>query len=488
MTRVARNTTLIAVGQASVKATQLVLAVLLVRLMSPAEWNEAAFLLSIYLAGTTIGTLNLHHGIVFFLPRVEPGQRRNLVMQNVKLLLAMGSLIMLGLILAKPFFVGGALGDGDILPWLGLAIALELPAACFGMTLIGLERFVGVATWDLAGTALTLTGAVVPVAAGYGVAGLVTGLIIAGGIRFASGITLVYRSLPGAGARLGRAFFVEQLRYGIPLGATIAVAMLNRLIDKWFIAAFESNDFGIYAVAAQEVPLLAVLPYAGGAALITKLVDAFHERDLVGARGHWIQLTSSMSLLVAPLGVGLILVAPDLLPAIFGREFASGVVPFQLFTAVTVHRVAEYGMLLRAAGKTRELLIVASVTLGANVVLAGFGAWAGGMSGSAWGTLVASAIGWLTALRFIGKALDVPVRFAFPWTRWIAAVAVSATAACIAFGISQLVDVSGMARVAVQTFAFVAVVVPSMRLLATSERPPTPQPPEQPPAATRALI
>ncbi|MEO0492065.1 MAG: oligosaccharide flippase family protein [Actinomycetota bacterium] len=489
MTRVARNTTLIAIGQASVKATQLVLAVLLVRLMSPAEWNEAAFLLSIYLAGTTIGNLNLHHGIVFFLPRVEAGKRRNLVMQNVRLLLAMGTIIMLGLIAAKPLFVGGALGDGNVLPWLGLAIALELPAACFGMTLIGLERFVGVAIWDLAGTVLVLSGAIMPVLAGYGVAGLVMGLIVAGAIRFLSGVLLVYRSLPGSAGGLGRAFLLEQLRYGIPLGATIAVAMLNRLVDKWFIAAFESDDFGIYAVAAQEVPLLAVLPYAGGAALITKLVDAFHERDLAGARAHWIQLTSSMSLLVAPLGVGLILIAPDLIPSVFGREFAAGVLPFQLFTAVTVHRVAEYGMLLRAAGKTRELLIVASVTLGSNFVLAGFGAWAGGMTGSAVGTLVASAIGWLTALHFIGQALDVSVRRAFPWARWLSAVGVSTAAACAAYLVAVPADVTSMARAALQLAVFLVLVVPGMRFLARTEASLPPDgPTERPPAAMRSLI
>ena len=488
MTRVARNTTLIAVGQASVKAPPLILAVVLVRLMSPTEWNEAAFLLSIYLAGTTIGNLNLHHGIVFFLPRVEARERRSLVFQNVKLLLAMGTLIMFGLMAAQPLFVGGALGDGDVLPWLGLAIALELPAACFGMTLIGLERFAGVAVWDLIGTVLVLAGAVLPVAAGYGVAGLVAGLIVAGAVRFVAGLTVVHRCLPERSGRLGRAFLLEQLRYGIPLGATIAVAMLNRLVDKWFIAAFESDDFGIYAVAAQEVPLLAVLPYAGGAALITKLVDAFHASDLAGARHHWMQLTSSMSLLVAPLGIGLILIAPDLIPSVFGREFASGVLPFQLFTAITVHRVAEYGMLLRAAGRTRELLVVASVTLGSNVVLAGFGAWAGGMSGSAWGTLIASAIGWLTALRYIGVALDVPVRLAFPWVRWLSAVAVSTLAALAAYIVTIPADVTSMARAGLQLLVFVALVVPGTRLLTRTSTPPADPPTDRTPAAMRSLM
>ncbi len=483
----ARNTGLIAVGQTAVKATQLILAILLVRLMSPEEWNEAAFLLSIYLAGTTIGTLNLHHGIVFFLPRVDQDKRRNLVLQNVRLLLGIGALITVGLIAARPALSGGQLGDGDILPWLGLAITLELPAACIGMTMIGLERYEAVAAWDLVGTALVLSAAIIPVAAGYGVDGLVIGLLAAGAIRFAAGLWVLYRSLPGTRGGLGRDVLIDQLRYGIPLGATIAVAILNRLIDKWFIAAFRSEDFGVYAVAAQEVPLLAVLPYAGGAALVTKLVGAFHDDDRGAAHRHWLQLTGTMSLLVAPLGIGLILVAPDLVPAIFGDEFDRGVLPFQIFTAITVHRVAEYGMLLRAAGCTRELLHVASVTLGANVVLAGVGAWLGGMTGSAIGTLAASALGWWVALHHIGRVLDVPFRRAFPWRRWISSVLVSAAAALVAFGVARTLGVDGVARIVTELIAFVALAVPGLRVVAATAIDDQ-RPPDRPPAALRSLI
>lgn len=487
MTGATRATALIAIGQASVKATQLILAVLLVAMMSPKEWNEAAFLLSIYLAGTTIGTLNLHHGIVFFLPRVRHDERRNLVMQNVGLLLGVGLLITVALLLARPLLSGGQLGDGRMLPWLGVAIALELPAGCLAMTLIGLERYGAVALWDLAGTSLVLSGAIVPVAAGFGVDGLVVGLVLAGAVRFGAGMAILFAAVPGRPGRLGRALLFEQLRYGIPLGATLAVSVLNRSIDKWLIAAFEPADFGVYAVAAQEVPLLAVLPYAGGAALVTSLVAAFHGGDLAAAHEDWMQLTGVMSLLVVPLGVGLILMAPELIPAVFGEGFERGVLPFQIFTAVTLHRVAEYGMILRAAGRTRELLQVAGVTLGANLVLAGLGAWLAGMAGSACGTLLASTLGWMVALRNIGRALDVPMRHSFPWRRWLGAVAACASAAGIAWGAADAVGLDGLAGAGVQLVTFVVVVVPALGAVAAATRTSL-RPVRRPPAALRTPI
>lgn len=455
----ARRTWLIAIGQASVKGSQLVLAVVLVRLLGPADWNEAAFLLSIYLAGTTIGTLNVHHSIIYFLPRVASGQQRSLVFQNMRLLAGLGGLVVVVLTLASPLLSGGRLGDADRIPWLALAIAFELPAACVSMALIATDRFSKAALWDLCGTVLVVLGAVGSAALGHGVPGLIAGLLATGLVRAVAGTLAVAVIFPDATARVPTGVMLDQFRYGLPLGITIAVAMTNRLIDKWYIAAFRSGDFGVYAIAAQEIPLLAVLPYAGGAALATGLVEAFRSNDLVLARSLWISLTTSMTLVVVPLGVGVILVAPELMTAVFTSEFGRGVLAFQLFTVVTLHRVAEYGMLLRAAGRTRDVLSVAGWTLGTNIVLAGLGAWFGGMTGASLGTVVASALGWLIALRRIADAFKVPLSAAFPWATWFTVLAGSFLAA----GAGQIVASSSdhpATRVMLKLLTFSLGVIP----------------------------
>ena len=452
----ARRTGLVAVGQASVKATQLVVAVLLVRMLSPAEWNQTAFLLSIYLAGTTIGTLNLHHGIVFFLPRVGRHGGRALVAQNIGVMLGIGSAAVVGLTLAAPALSGGRLGDAALLPWLGLAIALELPAPSAAMTLIATGHFGGAALWDVAGTLLVIVGTTAPVAAGLGITGVATGLVAVGAMRFLGAIWVVARTLPGRLGALPLSFVGEQVRFGLPLGIALAVSMSNRLVDKWLIAWFHPGDFGVYAVAAQEVPLLAVLPYAGGAALVTSLVESFRAGDTAGARTQWIGLTGRMSFVVVPVGVGLILVAPEVITLVFTDDFVDGVLPFRLFTLVTLHRVAEYAMLLRAAGRTRDLLAVAAVTFGANLLLAGVGAYLAGMVGASLGTLAASAIGWWYAMRKISALLAVPVREAFAWRTWLTCVVVTAAAAAGAAVVSLAVPDVPVTRLIAKLAAFAA--------------------------------
>lgn len=461
-TRFARQIGLIAAGQASVKATQLVLAVLLVRMLSPSDWNEAAFLLSIYLAGTTIGTFNVHHSIVFFLPRVAAGQRRALVHQNMWLLALLGALTMTVLTVAAPVLSGGRLGSADRIPWLAMAIAVELPTACVGVTMIATSRFVAAAIWDLAGTAIVLAATIAPVAAGAGIGGLIGGLLAAGALRAAAGVVMVTRALPPPTSGVPVGVLLDQVRYGLPLGLTVAVAMLNRLVDKWFIAAFHGGDFGVYAIAAQEIPLLAVLPYAGGAVLVTQLVEAFRTHDRPLAHRYWIELTSSMSLVVVPVGMALVLLAPELIVAVFTDDFARGVVPFQVFTLVTLHRVAEYGMMLRAAGRTRDLLLVAGTTLIANAACAGTGAYVAGMTGASLGALVASGLGWGVALHRIADSLGVPIHQSFAWRTWLATVGISLLGAAVA-----TVAAAGIAapqvRVAVKLAIFLMIVGPGLR-------------------------
>ncbi len=425
---------MIAAGQAAVKLAQLFLAMVLVRMLSPTDWNATAYLLSIYVAATAIGTLNLQHNIVFFLPRAG-GRGRALVAQNMALLAGLGLLLASALAIAGPALSGGRLGTTEQLRWLAVAIALELPCACTDMTLIALQRFGLAAIWNLIGTIVLLAATITPVLLAAGSEGIVAGLVVAGAVRLAGTLLITGFVLDGSLFGLDRGTLRAQLVYGLPLGVSVAAQVLNRLVDKWYVALFRSGDFGVYAIAAQEVPLLSVLPYAGGAAVVAALVDAFRTGDLGLARTHWIHLTRTMSAVVVPLSFGVVLVAPEALTLIFTDHVAAGIVSFQLFTLITVHRVAEYGMVLRAAGRTRDLVAVSSWTLIANVVLAGAGAAAGGMTGASLGTLVASMSGWLFALTRISRALHVPLSQSFAWRAWSTMVAISASSALAVWGV-----------------------------------------------------
>ena len=284
----ARRTGTIAVGQSAVKGGQLVLAIVLVHALSPGHWARVAFLLSIHLAATTLGTGNLHHGLVFFLPRTEVSQRRALVAHTASLLAASGAFIAIVLV-ALAAVIAGPLDVAGLVPWIAVAILLELPTACAPMALLAVGAIRRCAAWDLTATALLLGAVIVPAAAGWGAAGVVRGLAIQAAARLVIFSFVVLPSFAGRVRGVARGTTAAHLRYGFPLGLTLAASVLNRSVDKWYVAAFDSAHVGVHAIAAQEIPLLAVLPYAGGAVTVAALVEAFRHRDLTTASGLWLR-------------------------------------------------------------------------------------------------------------------------------------------------------------------------------------------------------
>lgn len=460
----ARSTAWVALGQSAVKLSQVVIAAALVRIVDGATWNETAFLLTVYVTGVSIGALNAHHGIAYFLPRVEFDRRRSLVTRTMTFVLVVGALGIAATALATGTFSGGN-GHSRLVVVMA-AVALELPSGCVGTTLIALRRFAGAATWDLVGTVGVVAGCLIPAVSGAGPDGIAWGLVAAGALRLPVGLLIVRRMLPG-GARVDRAVVLGLVRYGLPLALTITVAMLNRVVDKWYIAWFDPDHFGIYAVAAQEIPILSVLPYAGGAALLAALVESFHADDLATARGHWIHLTTRMSTFVVPIGFGVAMIGPDLLTVAFTPAFAPAALSFQIFALITVHRVAEYGMLLRAAGRTRAVVVIALATLVANAVLAGIGAAVGGMTGASLGTAAATALGWLVAMWFIADTFDARIRDSFAWLAWTVQVGIALAAMTFAEIVANNVDarigLGTPARVVVEIIVFAAVVLTGTR-------------------------
>jgi O-antigen/teichoic acid export membrane protein len=290
------------------------------------------------------------------------------------------------------------------------------------------------------------------------------GIAIAAGVRLGAFLIVLARSFEGGLTTLPAGTLRRQLAYGLPLGLTLATSVLNRSVDKWLVAFFRPHDLGVYTVAAQEIPLLAVLPYAGGAAVVAMVVDAFRRGDRRVAHAAWLRQTSSMSLVVVPLSIGLIVVASEVFGLAFSPEYGRAVVSFQLFTAITTHRVAEYGLVLRAAGRTSALWRSALVLLAANTVCASIGVVAGGMIGASVGTLIANGIAWWYVIGQMSDAFGVRRREAFAWSAWCAALLASGVGAAGAFLVGDLIGGALLGRLIVKLAVFSGITVGLLRL------------------------
>ncbi|MFZ4719319.1 MAG: lipopolysaccharide biosynthesis protein [Ilumatobacteraceae bacterium] len=430
-----RATALVAAGQGAVKAQQLVVALVLVRLLSPTSWDQVAVLLTFHLAIVTFGTLGMQHSLLYFLVN-HPGHERRIVLRTAAVMGAVG--LLCAAVLSGVAHLGADTGGvRQLLPVIGLAAAMELTTAGLSSAFIATERFRLAAAWDIAGAVGTLV--LITVAAWHGdAARVVHALVIAAAIRLAAFTVIAWRAFDAGapdddtGVRLG-----TQLRFSLPLGLTLATSVLNRTVDKWWVAGFDPTAIGDYTIAAQEIPLLAVLPYAGGAAIAARMATAFAAGDREGAAVAWRDQTAGMARLLVPVAVAMIVTAPEILELLVGHSSMTMTLSFQLFTAITLHRVAEYGLLLRAAGRPRATFVSALVLLGANAVLAGIGVLWFGAVGAAAGALLANVVAWLYVVRQVQLTLGCRYADAFPWGPWFDALVASSAAGLVAAFVAQ---------------------------------------------------
>jgi O-antigen/teichoic acid export membrane protein len=111
---------------------------------------------------------------------------------------------------------------------------------------------------------------------------------------------------------------------------------------------------------------------------------------------------------------------------------------------ILLHRVAEYGVVLRAAGRTRELLIASLVLLVANAVAASVLILIFGPIGAAIGTLIANVVAWLWVLRRVAEVLQSSVKQVFPWKEWSSQIAIGLLCVMISVCIEEFVDLTNV--------------------------------------------
>jgi O-antigen/teichoic acid export membrane protein len=158
-------------------------------------------------------------------------------------------------------------------------------------------------------------------------------------------------------------------------------------------------------------------------------VKGYLEGDKPRLLSLWCTAISKVALLVVPLAVLAILVADQLVVILFTEEYRAAALPFRIYTIILFHRVAEYGLVLRAAGDTRSLWTASFILLIGNVVLSVPLVLLLGMPGPALATLLANIPAWLYVLHQIGRALDVGLSAVFPWGWYGKVIGVAALAA-----------------------------------------------------------
>ena len=289
----------------------------------------------------------------------------------------LGALILLRLLVGGPLLVitlGGVLAFGDspaaLLLVLALVAHLQVFAGLPREVLIAGDRISLAAAHSIAETVLR-TAALLAAAAAFGsvLAAFVAAAVIHAAWA-AAGLVLLWRTMDLKDFAAGAGEWRTILRRSLPFGAFIVLAAAYSQVDVVIVSLLMPlSAVGVFLAAFRILIAADYLPEAAWRWSYPRLSRA----AMAGPSELAIQITTlSRALVFAGIGTGtlIFLVAPQLIPGLYGDRFATAVLPMQVLAlTIPIRFVAHaYGAGLSAAGVQRrrsQILLAVIIISGA---------------------------------------------------------------------------------------------------------------------------
>lgn len=222
----------------------------------------------------------------------------------------------------------------------------------------------------------------------------------------------------------------SQLSYAVPLGLSSLVGMLSIQLDKIMVSGFFTPEqFAVFSVGAMELPLIGILANSVNSVILPNLSSG--DKDQMGAL--YSATVRKNSLLVFPLAVLFFLLADPLMVFLYGAPYAKAASYFRIYLYALPLRIATYGIIFQAMGKTKVMMLNSIIALIANAGLNFLLIRKLGMQGAALATVLVT---WITVAIYLIQMkhfLHLKLGSFFPLSKIISTFMVSVFAGLLCY-------------------------------------------------------
>ncbi len=448
--------------RAVISALTFIVAAVLVRLLPQADygrWRQVFVIVAVCAPTLQFG---LSQSLFYFYPR-RPGVRDQLLSQTLYAMGLVGALFALAMALGAQW-VGAFFGDptmADLAPRIGVFVALTMVTSPIEILPLVQQRmrlmfglFAGV---EVVRAALLLAVGLVT----RDLNALVWALCAFGAFRLLVIVAVLLRQRLLIVPR-SFAFLREQLTYAIPYGAAVVAATWIQRVDQLVVSRmFEPDEFAVYAVGTMVSPVIMIVVVSVTSVLLGEMAGLQKAGRPEAMAALFQNATRKLGLMVLPLVCLLACLAPDLIPAVFGRQYAGAVPIFLVFLTLVLRAATAYGTVMRAFGLTAWIFRATVLALLLAVALAvALGRWMGPLGPAIAVVLAlwsaASAQLWKT-----GQLLGCGVPGLFRWRTLLACAILSVAVALVVRTGLSVVSAAHWVRVLIGGAAFVVLYLPA---------------------------
>ena len=405
----------------------------------------------------TYQQLNLLYGVVaplllagiptallYFIPRAGLREERNAWIMRAYLLLAGMGVAAAVVVVAVRQPLASLFNNPDLataLVWYAPYMFFAFVAAVAPPALIASGYAGSAAVLNAVVGALTMTCVVVATIVSPTGNGLAAALSASGALLAVASVSMVRHA---TGMRLARVHGGDgntrrMLSYGLPLAATGLAATLGYQFDRIVVGvSFSSQEFAVYALGAVEIPLGLLIAAAVSNVLVPRLTILWRDGDRAGMVKLWREAMRKTSLVLLPLFAFLMVMSADLVLLLYGPGYSESVDVFRVYLFLLPLRIATWGLIPLAIGRTginlRASLLVLAANAGVALALVGPLGLIGAALAAPISAVVAVAY-YLVRLRSIAR---LNVRDLVPIPALLGTLAVSLLAAAPLLAIREL--------------------------------------------------
>jgi O-antigen/teichoic acid export membrane protein len=469
--RIRTRSIAIMLSSVTTQAVTILCGVVLVRLVSKGfvgTYRQATLVMT-FLTGL-LG-LNLPASLFFFIPRLGGDQRRLFMTQTLALSVLMAAATASAMLFGAAY-IGRLFDNPDLPPLLRIFSLYPLAHLVLNLVpafMISLDRPVRAGLYTLSGDGIRAAVVLGMAWLGYPLHAILWGLVLLTLSLAAVSAADTYRLTSGRFFRFDRKLLASQLGYVVPIFAATVVGVVNRRFDGLLISSFfDPEKYAVYSCGAFELPVIGIVTTSVFSAIMPDLVVLWDGGRKGEVLGLFHTAVRKCSLVIYPCFALALVCAVDLIVLLYGGAYREAAWPFIVYLFALPVRVAVYGSVIRAAGRTRPIAVGAVIAVVTNVlislalVLLGRALYGAGSRlsflGPSIGTILALVASCAYLIWQIRRATQAPIRSVMPWKELGGIMAVCLLSAG-AVALLPLGPLPLLARLLVRGAAFAAVLL-----------------------------
>ena len=370
--RIRTRSILIMTFQGITQATQVILGMVLVRLISKEMLGSYR---QVTLAYTMIGgilSLQIQNSLYYYLPKLGPEKRRELVAQTL-IITSFLSIIIGFVMFCTADLFAKQFNNPQIAMWIRIFALFPIVDRVIQLLpsfLISLDKALYSGLYSMFTTVMMISSVVAVFALGYGIAGALWVKLLIGAISAVAGIGLMALFSPQGKWHFDKDLCFAQFNYCWPLMATTIVGVVNLKVGEMLISSYFSREvYAVYSTGALELPLIALFTSSITSAIMPNMVVEVDKGNKLNALNLWHEATRKSSLLIFPTFVIFCLCGYDFIVFMYTPDYADATWPFLIYLGQLPIRVAIYAAIFRAIGCTRPIAISALIALMVNLIV-----------------------------------------------------------------------------------------------------------------------